>query len=401
MHNFIKFLVFFITALYCSYAYIFFFNAGVTGIKPLYWHLFTISSVLAIILLRLPSEKPSLPRDLTIWLWLFLCNTILCYLYSAQGEIETQALIEGFQLTALLISFLILLKTNDAIKITRFAFFVVLLFSVSINFIDFINPMWTKVAGRAAGLYANPTISGKILVLLMILSVPIIPRKVRLLYCMFAAVGVFLTFSRGPWLFWVIAFIGLAKTGYISLGNRRASVVVAGLLTSFVLYNVLTGGVLELVSGTRIDEYLTPGTLGRLGGIGAAFTDYSAASRAEVAAKAWEVFSMNPWFGAGLAFDQGWEIGAHNTYLRVAAEGGLVRLAIFLWLIILLWKKTDDIGRVALIVYAVSCLTSHDNLRQPALLMILAFLAMTANRISTGADKHIEYSRPSNKLSDA
>lgn len=95
---------------------------------------------------------------------------------------------------------------------------------------------------------------------------------------------------------------------------------------------------------------------------------------------AWDVFANNPWLGGGLAYDQSWQVGAHNTYLRMAAEGGILRLAIFIGLLVVLWNATDSIGRVALVVYAASCLISHDNLRQPALLLILALIATTTKR---------------------
>lgn len=60
----------------------------------------------------------------------------------------------------------------------------------------------------------------------------------------------------------------------------------------------------------------------------------------------------------------------------MAVEGGILRLAIFMGLIIVLWNMTDNIGKVMLIIYAVTALTFHDHLRQPALLVLLALIGV-------------------------
>jgi len=378
MNHIYKPLIFFTVVLYCSYAYLYFFNNGLTGFKPLYWQFITIGAGLSLIILRLPSGIPNLPRNYFIWLCVFLGNSIFCFLYSGQGEIEVQALTKSFEVVALLFSFLIIFSGDDAISTIRKALVMVVLFSVVMNFIDFLTPMWSKVPGRAAGLYENPTIAGKMLVLAMVASIPLIPQKIRLIFCAFVGLGVFITFSRGPWLLWGLAMAGLASTGYFIFSARIFSVTFVSLLSGFIIYSALTGGILDIMTAIGLDEYLTTGTYARLGG-GTAFTDYSTATRAAVAAKAWSVFAENPWFGAGLAVDQGWVTGSHNTYLRMAAEGGIIRLAIFISLLVILWKMTDNIGRVLIIVYSVSCLTSHDNLQQPALLVIISLIVTLSN----------------------
>ena len=376
MHRVLNITIFFIVVLYCSYAYLFFYNTGIFSFKPLYWLFFTIGFSAFILVLRKHTDAAGIPLTLSVWLCVFLANSIICYLYSSQDEVATQALNESFKTTVLLLSFLIIFQVKDAVNVSRLALIAVVILSVAMNFMDFVTPLWSKTPGRAAGMFMTPTISGKMLILTMVLSIPLIPKKFRILYCAIAGLGVLVTFSRGAWFLWVVALTGLALTGYINLNRKIYSIGVVAFAAVFVLYSALTGGLLEFFSTTGIDAYLTPNTMARLGG-NVPFTDSSAMSRLDVAERAWEVFADNPWFGAGLAFEQSWDIGAHNTFLRMAAEGGIVRLAIFIALLIILWRMTDNIGRVALVVYTISCFTSHDNLRQPALLLILALIATT------------------------
>lgn len=380
MERNLQFSVFAIVVVYSSYAHQFFFVEGFTSIKPLYIHFLTMCVASVFIILKPSSSFREMPSTLTLWMWVFLINSITCFLYSSQSEVAEQALIESFSTAVLLFSFLILIQANNGINIARFALFCVVIFSVVMNGIDFFTPMWTKVPGRAAGLYINPTISGSMLVMAMVASIPLVPPKLRMLYCSFVGIGVFLTFSRGPWLFWLLAFISLTMSKHIFIGRKWLSIGIAFTVSGFVLYGVFSGGILSMFSSSWFEEYLTPGTFARLGGSGGIFSDYSTTSRVNVAYEAWEVFANNPWFGAGLGYDKEWVLGSHNTFLRLAAEGGLFRLSIFLWLLMLLWRLTDSIGKVALLVYIASCFTSHNNLQAPAVLIILAIVALSADR---------------------
>ena len=375
----VKLIISFFIILYCSYAYLYFFNVGISMIKPLYWFLITMAFSILLLILKSSYKVYKFPFGIGVWVWLYLCDTVICFFYSSQDDVAIQALIESFEMSLLLVAFITIFRTVDFIKESRLALMLIALFSVLMNLVDFIHPLWSVVPGRAAGLFVNPTISGKMLVLAMTIGAPIVPRKLRLLFCAIVGLGVLVTFSRGAWFFWVVAVVGLAVTGYLNITSKKTSIFMVSLLAMFVLYTVLTGGVLDYLSRAGFNEYLTPNTIARLGGE-TPFSDPSSISRMDVAKKAWEVFSDHPWLGSGLADDREWSIGAHNTYLRMATEGGVVRLAIFITLLIILWHMTDSIGRITLLVYSLSCLTSHDNLRQPALMVILALIATATIR---------------------
>jgi len=383
MGRVVQLLVFSLVVIYSSYMYLYFFNTGITSFKPLFWHYLTIIFSLTLILARLPSVQLEIPRSLLFWFLVFLSDSIISFFSSPQDEIAVQALTESFMITALLFSFLAIFHIEGSIHNIQKAFLLVVLLAVFMNIMDFATPMWSKIPGRAAGFFENPTISGKMLVFAMVASIPLIPNKLRLIFCFLVGIGVFITFSRGPWMFWVIALIGLATTGYINFGQKKVTVLAAILVAGFFVYGAATGRIFDILVVFGVDEYLTSGTLVRVGGSGAVFSDYSTTTRVAAAERAWAVFAENPWFGAGLGIDQGWEVGAHNTYLRMAIEGGVFRLAIFLGLIVILFRTTNNLGKIILVVYAASCFTSQDNLRQPALLLILAFTnILNSNRDS-------------------
>lgn len=91
MHRAFHFFMFFIVVLYCSYAYLYFFNTGLTVIKPLFWHLIVIGISMSLLVLNRPITVPVVSTNLGVWFWLFTCSTIICFFYSSQGQVEVQA----------------------------------------------------------------------------------------------------------------------------------------------------------------------------------------------------------------------------------------------------------------------------------------------------------------------
>ncbi|MFK5949809.1 MAG: O-antigen ligase family protein [Methylococcales bacterium] len=373
-------IVFSIVVLYSSYAYLYFFNSGFTSFKPLYWHFITIGVAIGFVVSKKPLSIPAISPALWLWLWLFLCNTIICFFNSNQVLFETQALIDNFEMMILFYSFIIIFQIKGAIHTVRLALLCVVMFSVAMNFIDFFYASMSAVPGRAAGLYQNPNAAGLNMIMAMLVSMSLVPKKLRLLVCLTIGAGVFLTFSRGAWLSWVIALTGLATIGYLDLGRKGFSIIFISTLAGFIVFSALTGGLIDILITYGFDSYLKPGTLARLGGSGSAFSDYSYMSRVQAASNALSVFADKPWFGAGLAVDKYWEVGAHNTYLRMAAEGGIIRLSLFVILIVILWQLTDNVGKVVLIIYALTGFTSHDHLRQPSLFIILALMVVVSKK---------------------
>jgi O-antigen ligase len=368
----------FLTLLYCSNAYIFFFQTGVTSVKPVYWDFITIGMAFLFMLLTQSGGKTRIPLVITIILLLFLCNSIICYFYSIQGENELQALIDNVRVIVLFFVFLILFQASDAISSAKLALLIIVLFSVPMNFIDLMTANWTTVPGRAAGLYMNPTVSGSMLVISMVLSVSLLPQKIRLLYCLFVGAGVFVTFSRGGWILWVLAIVGLLSIKELkftesSTGLRTSAFI--GILCSLLIFDSLvTGGALRLLEDIGLTNYLTTNTIQRLGYSGSAFADSSTQSRIDAVHHALAIVSNKPWLGAGIGIDRDWPVETHNTYLRMAVEGGVLRLLIYLGLLVVVWRRVKRIEKVSLAVYLVSSFFAHDNFLVPPVILMLALM---------------------------
>lgn len=207
-----------------------FFNTGLTVIKPLFWHLIVIGISMSLLVLNRPITVPVVSTNLGVWFWLFTCSTIICFFYSSQGQVEVQALIANIEMIVLFYSFLVLFQINGAIHTIRLALLLVVIFSVVMNIIDFISPAWSAVPGRAAGFYQNPNVAGLNMIMAMLASIPLLPRRLRLFFCIFVGLGVFLTFSRGAWLSWIIALGGLAAIGYLNIGRKNFSIIFISLV---------------------------------------------------------------------------------------------------------------------------------------------------------------------------
>ena len=384
MQRYIQSLVFFIVILYCSYAYLFLFYSGITGIKPLYWYVITAGLALSVILINQNSTK--VPRYFLIWLWVFLCYSLFNFLFSSQSADVQQVLIRNIQSIILMLSFLVIFQ-QGGIQNVRLAILIVVLFAVPINFIDFISPTWSMVPGRASGLYLNPNTSGKILVFAMVASIAAVPTKYRTLYCMFVGAGVLVTFSRTSWFIWALALMILAGSGYIAFKSKSVNLVLLGLLGAVVVYSLITGGLISVISDSPMGDYLKPSTLARLGGADLTH-DSSVVGRAAVAFKSLDVFQQHPWFGAGLGYTREWNsIAPHNMYLMMAAEGGMLGLAIFIALLVILWRNTDSIGKILVFLFAVRSISSHNMLDQPTTLILLVLVALSYS----GKDSSYEY----------
>jgi len=378
MLRLLQFLGFLIVAIYSSNLYLYYFMKGITGFKPLYWYVMTIGLALSLILVTQGLTK--VPRHILIWLWVFLCYSLFNFLYSSQSAEVQQVLIQNIQSTALLFSFIVIIQQSGTRNV-RLVLLTILFFAVLINFFDFISPTWSKVPGRAAGLYTNPNASGKVLLFLMVASIPLVPLRYRLLFCLFVGFGILVTFSRSTWVLWVIALMGLAGSGDIVLKNKGISFVLMGLLSGAIVYSLLTGGLYSLLADSGAAQYLKPQTIARLGGDRSALAgDASIVSRAEVAKLAWNVFQEYPWLGAGLGYTREWgHILPHNMYLMMAAEGGVLGLAVFVALIIALWHNTDSVGKIIIVLFALKSMSSHNMLDQPTMLILLALIAVSFN----------------------
>lgn len=185
----------------------------------------------------------------------------------------------------------------------------------------------TTIGTRAYSIIENPNGLGAFLLLGSLLSVSLalsrLPRAQRVVMGLVSLVllaGIGVTFSRGAWLSFLVGGLALAALAYRRL---FAGLVAAGLLAPFLLPPAFLNRLTFALSEQYIAKSLAAGRL----------LMWSVALRR---------IANDPWFGVGLGTFGGTSAtlyGYHklwvdNFYVQLGAEGGVILLVAFLWLLL-------------------------------------------------------------------
>ena len=203
-----------------------------------------------------------------------------------------------------------------------------------------------KIFGRSSGFYGNATGAGEAIILGMILSYGLVPKHLKVIFLLFALLGVIPTFSRAAIASWFIVVFILIVTKAI----RKKEAVFIGIIIFTLVFVALPIFIHFLSSffGDNAENILS--RLGFFSG-NSSVTDASAQSRFSVAKAGFNYFADNPLLGAGLSFTYHWEfdISTHNLYLFHMAEFGIIGLFIYpLLLITILWKAEGEAKRTGI-----------------------------------------------------
>ncbi len=191
------------------------------------------------------------------------------------------------------------------------------------------------VVGRASAMYINPTRTGEAILIICLLAIPVMRKWYRMPLLFLAGVGLFVTFSRGPILGWMLFWIFLLITRTLPKYSFVFSVAIIAILSlslnSFKSYILgrqdLEGGFNNLIE--RLDFFKTK-----------SLEDDSAQSRLEALMEGVRVFLENPILGAGTGATTFWShgMGPHNQIAVAAAEHGIFGIILWMWLIFILWR---------------------------------------------------------------
>ena len=301
-------------------------------------------------------------------------------------------------LSAFLLLLLVSLFSDDQAQgWARRAVLGAVLMAVGLNIYELFNPLaFSPAVGRSAGFYLNPNQSGAGLILGLIFSVGLLPRRYRLLFAFTVGLGVFLTFSRAAIAGWFITVFAIIATGVINL--RRSFVVASFALTvtAFVLisqwddlrYRLEDSGVLNNDVSGRIEGFAD---------IGQPYSDESAAVRGEVAAGAWEMFADKPVLGHGVGASKEWrfEVATHNEYLSLMVDHGFIGFFLLpLLAVAASWRargETRNIGIAFAVFVLFWGLFSHSILEESDVLIMFSLLSAMA--VSSRRDPKCEQRR--------
>lgn len=368
--------------LFISYVYKYGYQLG--GPRPMLLYLAFIGiNGLLITLMNLrpalPQQFPATPLLLAFFGWFiaYIIYLIFHVQFSNYPDLASERLIAGVEMALLAISATWAFVVFGLIRGVMWCMVLAAILAVSMNIWDFLYHDFSKVGGRAAGLYVNPTIAGKMLALLMVGSLPVLPRSLRLPFVMFCALGVLLTFSRGAWVLWLVGFIWFISLnrnpGTPFLSAKAIAALATGLVLGLLLFS---GAVGQLIDGTPAEALLTDNTKARIGLGSEVVSGYSKEERESLILYSLNAWVESPLFGKGVSYTEVWRQAQrpHNMYMIFLVEGGLVGLSLYLVLLILLWTSAEGAGKALVMILIVSGLFTHSNLEQPAVMMLLAFI---------------------------
>lgn len=373
--------------LYFTYSYLWFWQeAKISPVKPLYWYLFTIGAGVVFVLVQFWGTF-RMPRGsslrLIMWGLIVVAMTSLSYIFvSERDEVALQVLIKATEAMALLLMFVLIFRDEKVARAATYALLIAVIGGVVLNYADFFTHgrlHMSFVDGRAAGMYVNPNISGQMLVFGMVLSVFLLPKHLRFVYCLLVASGVFLTFSRGAIVLWAVAMFFLAWEDTFTL-SRIPSLLGMGLLIALLATSLVAGDWLVAFKSSGLKQYLTSNTENRIGRSFMEQDDYSARSRMLVARQGLQMFLEKPILGYGVGSTQklATRVSTHNMYLLLGAEQGIVGVAYLLALPLILWATGTSVGKISAILYALSGMFTHNNLDSPAMQVVLALAVVGA-----------------------
>lgn len=231
----------------------------------------------------------------------------------------------------------------------------------------------------------NANYSGFMLAFSLIFASLVINKHWLWPFIIIATMGVFVTFSRTSWAFLLIIIVSISL---IRAGGKKQSLNLLDMKPSSFLMllfitligagfvaSIMSGAALELAKISEYSHLLSADTISRLEGD---VNDGSANERHYLILRTLEVGAENPITGAGLAYTYEWpeRVAPHNEWLMMFAERGVIGLLIYGLFYVFIWMKSGRYGKLFVIIFGLSALSSHNGLELPAtyLFAALAYL---------------------------
>ena len=346
-----------VCALYSGLAQ--YWESAYAGPRPLYPILVLVAGSITILAVEPRRPTRALRSPLLVWAYLYLLMSTGWGIWRKAFSPDTdQALTDRFRSVAFLLAMAVIFDDRRARTMGRMAVVLVAVISSFVNIGEALgaitfNDALRRTAGRAAGLYVNPNGSSLVIVFGLAAGIAVVPRLLRVPVLLIGACGVAATFSRGS--LGCLAVLVLVLLYQKEVGVASTALATVGVVAGLAFQGRFLHEVLDVGGALNGD------TLGRI----AMTADDS--GRWLAASRAWDLFVDSPWVGHGVAVEQQGRI-AHNMYLSLAAEHGMLGLLTYPGLIFaLLLRNRPALGMAA--VCLVAGLTSHNLLEgEPSLL---------------------------------
>ena len=323
-------------------------------------------------------RKIYLNKGLLFWLIAyFALNTIYYIKAGASPDLFKFYVLSIVYLFAFVAMSLLYDLDDKNLTATRKSIVLALLIGVFLLLYDFTHPGYFTTgyediyeSGRAVATYGNQNIAGAILILGLILTIDIIPRKYRIPYIIILFLGIAATVSRSNIMIYFIIIAVMSLQNKIS----KISLIVLSMSSILLLFWLSFFG-LEFLQ-KNFDIKITSDVTDRL----EFFVDPENAShehtneRVEVLMAAISMFQDSPIIGNGLAATRTWDyrVGPHNSFALTWADFGLIGVLIIpLFLYFTTYqifqsekKEHKEIALLFILYYTFSSFFSHDMLDQ-------------------------------------
>jgi O-Antigen ligase len=313
-------------------------STGLLPLSPLHWVvLYFLGSIP--LMMSFGDRKRYFSRSVLLWCGgYFLISLVSFWIFSglqltipeAFQELKDRILCILFFLNTLLVYS----QFNDVQMWARIGFIFAGIIGTAANFYEFFNPMifgGLNETGRPAGFYVNSNNSGAGLMQCLLIGTTLLRPVYRIPYALLMGAGVFITFSRGALIAWLITVFIFIITGVFpirmtigwGLGLVIATFVFMAIGSSFInMEQLQDAGLLNSNVTERLSQ--TSG--------GEEVKDDSTLARLAVVAMAWKMFMAHPIIGNGIGSTLKLDVGnlvehpisTHNIYLYFLADHGIV-----------------------------------------------------------------------------
>lgn len=369
--------------------------------SPVGWMLPYFVLSIPLLMIRGKGKYPS--RSVFCWCLVYFIVSAVSYSFFSESDTSLPTLIDRSFATVFLLVTTFLFADQRVQRWTRYALVAATLIGIFNNFYQILNPsaFGGLVEGRAVGLYLDPNDCANALILGMILTVDLLPKKLRIFWILIVGFGVVLTFSRGGILGWLFVVIMMNLTRIISSQKSLLWILVMGMLLFFVVQL----GSQWIGDSSNIYKQLDSTALQRvesmIGGDDV-LEDSSTMERKGIAEKGWEMFLERPIFGYGIGstFDSSithFSVSTHNMFLLYAAEYGIIGIPILPLAIYAVIHRARGETRKIGIVFAVfilfASLFSHTVLSLNYYLIPFALMAVMSESSQTRPHQQLSHLR--------
>jgi hypothetical protein len=311
---------------------------------------------------------------LTLLAYCFLDGTSAVFI-SAINE-GTQIITSNIEYALVTIAFLMIFSLCRRLDWIIGVVGMVVALSVGINLIEYYQPQllpaFSDVPGRAAGFIENPNESAIFICLPLPLVAFFARRLARYAWYTIALAGTMVTFSRGGILLWATAVV---VTEVLKRREGAGRLGFTGTFSLAIQFLIVGGFIVYVVSSNMetLFPYLDSNTQARMS---LASDDND---RVYLAKKSLEFFFDAPFFGNGVGYTRSVSEGAHNTFIQILAEFGIVGGIWIASFLLSLISYGTPFGFSLVVMFSLSALFTHNHLEWPGMGMLFALYLVVAN----------------------